>query len=118
MAETQWPAGARVARGGRGVQALASFSAYNDQRTDVPFPEIVRAPAGAGAPATFDGLELGHPLLPAATMVRNDVHLSVTTQLLVVSGSNMSGKSTLLRTVGINAVLASPARPVRAAHCA
>ena len=39
-------------------------------------------------------------------MVRNDVHLSGDIRLLVVSGSNMSGKSTLMRTTGINAVLA------------
>jgi DNA mismatch repair ATPase MutS len=46
--------------------------------------------------------------------VRNDVHLSGDTRLLVVSGSNMSGKSTLLRTVGINVVLALAGAPVRA----
>ena len=48
-------------------------------------------------------------------MVRNDVRLAGDMQLLVVSGSNMSGKSTLLRTVGINAVLALAGAPVRAA---
>ena len=48
-------------------------------------------------------------------MVRNDVRLAGDLQLLVVSGSNMSGKSTLLRTVGINAVLALAGAPVRAA---
>jgi DNA mismatch repair ATPase MutS len=47
-------------------------------------------------------------------MVRNDVELGGGTQLLVVSGSNMSGKSTLLRTVGVNAVLAFAGAPVRA----
>jgi DNA mismatch repair ATPase MutS len=67
------------------------------------------------AQALFDGMQLGHPLLPAASMVRNDVHLADGIQLLVVSGSNMSGKSTLLRTVGINAVLALAGAPVRAA---
>ena len=46
--------------------------------------------------------------------MRNDVRLGGETQLLVVSGSNMSGKSTLLRTVGINAVLALAGAPVRA----
>jgi DNA mismatch repair ATPase MutS len=65
--------------------------------------------------AVFEGQQLGHPLLPAAGMVRNDVHLTSDRQLLVVSGSNMSGKSTLLRTVGINAVLALAGAPVRAA---
>src|SRR4029079_13019177 len=50
----------------------------------------------------------------AARMVRNDVHAGDGASLLVVSGSNMSGKSTLLRTVGINAVLAFAGAPVRA----
>ena len=57
---------------------------------------------------------LGHPLIPAARMIRNDVHLGSAPHLLVVSGSNMSGKSTLLRTVGVNAVLAFAGAPVRA----
>jgi DNA mismatch repair ATPase MutS len=48
-------------------------------------------------------------------MVPNDVRLVPPTRLLVVSGSNMSGKSTLLRTVGINTVLALAGAPVRAA---
>ena len=48
-------------------------------------------------------------------MVRNDVRLGGETRLMVISGSNMSGKSTLLRTVGINAVLALAGAPVRAA---
>ena len=47
-------------------------------------------------------------------MVRNDVRLGAPTRVLIVSGSNMSGKSTLLRTVGINAVLAQMGAPVRA----
>jgi DNA mismatch repair ATPase MutS len=46
--------------------------------------------------------------------VRNDVRLDDGTRMLVVSGSNMSGKTTLLRTVGINAVLALAGAPVRA----
>jgi DNA mismatch repair ATPase MutS len=49
-------------------------------------------------------------------MVRNDIHLGSDIHLLVVSGSNMSGKSTLLRTVGINTVLALAGAPVRAAR--
>ena len=52
---------------------------------------------------------------PAARMVRNDVFLTPQTRLLIVSGSNMSGKSTLLRTVGVNVVLAMAGAPVRAA---
>jgi DNA mismatch repair ATPase MutS len=100
------------------LEALLSLSAYCYEHPDDPFPEIVveADTKHDGRPrAAFDGTSLGHPLLPAARMVRNDVRLSGDTRLLVVSGSNMSGKSTLLRTVGINAVLALSGAPVRAA---
>ena len=59
---------------------------------------------------------LAHPLIPAARVVANDVRLDDATRVLLVSGSNMSGKSTLLRTVGIAAVLAQAGAPVRATH--
>jgi hypothetical protein len=90
------------------VEALASLAAYRHEHPGDPFPDIV------DGPATFEGERLGHPLLPGARMVSNDVRLARETRLLVVSGSNMSGKSTLLRTVGVNAVLAFAGAPVRA----
>ena len=62
----------------------------------------------------FAGEGIGHPLLPADRCVRNDVALDTRLQVLIVSGSNMSGKSTLLRTVGTNTVLALAGAPVRA----
>jgi hypothetical protein len=92
-------------------EALASLSAYRFEHPDDPFPEIVTT---GDRRAHFEGVALGHPLLAAARIVRNDVALTDTTRLLVVSGSNMSGKSTLLRTVGTNAVLAFAGAPVRA----
>jgi len=95
-------------------EALTSLASYRYEHTDDPFPEIVSTEDLPHLHGLFDGTQLGHPLLPAANMVRNDVHLAGGTQLLVVSGSNMSGKSTLLRTVGINAVLALAGAPVRA----
>jgi DNA mismatch repair ATPase MutS len=64
----------------------------------------------------LDGEQLGHPLLPRAQCVRNDLLLSTNLRVLVVSGSNMSGKSTYLRTAGINEVLALAGAPVRAAR--
>ena len=95
------------------LEAYASLSAYRFEHPDDPFPEIVEL-TGATRIGLFDGRGLVHPLLPAARVVRNDVSCVAPTQLLVVSGSNMSGKSTLLRTVGINAVLALAGAPVRA----
>ena len=98
-------------------EALMSLAGYRYEHPDDPFPEIVAVstPDPPARPtAVFDGAGLGHPLLPSAAMVPNDVRLTGSTHLYVVSGSNMSGKSTLLRTVGINAVLALAGAPVRA----
>ena len=92
------------------IEALSSIAAYAYEHPEDPFPEF----APAEAEACFDGQSLGHPLLPAEKCVRNDVVLGGKSQVLLVSGSNMSGKSTYLRVVGINAVLAMMGAPVRA----
>jgi hypothetical protein len=89
-------------------EALCALAAYSFENPLDPFPEIV--PEGP----LYDGSELGHPLVPRQAMVPNDLQLSPDLRVLVVSGSNMSGKSTFLRTVGINAVLAQAGAPVRA----
>jgi len=89
-------------------EALAALSCYAYEHPHDPFPELV-----TGA-ARYEGSGLGHPLLPAAQCVRNDVRLGPDCAALVISGSNMSGKSTLLRTLGVNAVLAQAGAPVRA----
>jgi hypothetical protein len=95
-------------------EALSSLAAYSFEHPDDPLPELVEHSTHTPV-AILDGRGLGHPLLGSAQMVRNDVRLDEQTRLLVVSGSNMSGKSTLLRTVGINTVLALAGAPVRAA---
>jgi hypothetical protein len=89
-------------------EALCALAAYGYEHPADPFPEVA-----ADGPC-FDGEGLGHPLIPEARCVRNDLCLGAEVRLLVVSGSNMSGKSTLLRTVGVNAVLALAGAPVRA----
>ena len=90
------------------LEALSALAGYSFEHPADPFPEIVE-----GGPL-FDSAELGHPLIPESRSVRNDVRLDGTLRLLVVSGSNMSGKSTLLRTIGTNTVLALAGGPVRA----
>jgi len=95
-------------------ESFSSLSAYRFEHPADPFPVIVAAPSGGRAPAIFEGANLGHPLIPDSRAVRNDVRLGAEPGLLIVSGSNMSGKSTLLRTVGVNAVLAFAGAPVRA----
>lgn len=64
--------------------------------------------------STLEGEELGHPLLAPEDCVPNDVEVGPPGTFLLVTGSNMSGKSTLLRTVGMAAVLAQAGAPVPA----
>ncbi|MCC6143551.1 MAG: DNA mismatch repair protein MutS, partial [Candidatus Hydrogenedentes bacterium] len=90
------------------MEALCALAAYAYEHSDDPFPELVENEL------LFEAEEAGHPLIPAAVCVRNSLRLDAAQQALIVSGSNMSGKSTLLRTVGINAVLAQAGAPVRA----
>ncbi len=97
------------------MEALLSLASYSYEHPSDPFPQFVEGNGDAVVDsAVFDGQELGHPLIAAAKCVRNSVSLDRKTRLLMVSGSNMSGKSTFLRTVGINAVLARAGAPVRA----
>ncbi len=90
------------------MEALSSLAGYHYEHPDDVFADV------SPGPPSFDGEQLGHPLLPDESTVRNDVRLTGELRMLVVSGSNMSGKSTLLRTVGVNAVLAQAGAPVRA----
>src|SRR5580704_8672377 len=92
------------------MEALLSLAAYSYEHPADPFPEFVDAKEGVGF---FDGEELGHPLIAAEKCVRNSVRLDALTRVLLVSGSNMSGKSTFLRVVGINTVLAMAGAPIR-----
>lgn len=88
------------------LEALCALSSYAYERPGDPFPELFE-----GEPE-IEADDLGHPLLPADTCVRNPLRLGPDRRALVVSGSNMSGKSTYLRTVGINVVLAQCGAPV------
>ena len=91
------------------LEALASLATCHFGRPDDPFPELAE-----GDTPVYEAEGLAHPLLPRAAAVASDVSLGAEPQLLVVTGSNMSGKTTLLRTVGINAVLALAGGTVRA----
>jgi hypothetical protein len=92
------------------LEALSSFATYAYEHPADGFPTIVD-----GSPL-FDGQHIGHPLMTETMTVRNDVRLGGGDgpQVIVVSGSNMSGKSTLLRSIGTNVVLALAGAPVRA----
>jgi hypothetical protein len=90
-------------------EALSSIAALAFERPEWSFPELVD-----GTPALFEALTLRHPLLPLQKCVPNDVTLNAAARLLIVSGSNMSGKSTLLRSIGLNCALAWAGAPVAA----
>ena len=89
-------------------ESISSLAQYSFERPGDPFPRLIegRAYLRAGG--------IGHPLIPSSHCVRNDVNLADRTRVWLVSGSNMSGKSTLLRAVGLNVVLAMSGAPVRA----
>jgi hypothetical protein len=97
------------------LEALSSLAGYAWEHPEDPFPEVLDLdPART---AVLRGEALRHPLLAGA--VPNDVSLGGDgPRVLLVSGSNMSGKSTYLRTVGVNVVLALAGAPVRAARLA
>jgi hypothetical protein len=87
------------------VEALASLAAFAFDRPDHAWPKLASSPS-------FEAKGLGHPMIPADRRVDNDVALEGPGHGLIVTGSNMSGKSTLLRAMGINAVLALAGAPV------
>lgn len=94
------------------LEALSSLGGYAFEHPSDPFPDF------AEESPCFEARNLGHPLLPAAKAVGNDLRLGSgggAPQLLIVSGPNMAGKSTFLRAIGLNAVLAQAGAPVRAA---
>jgi DNA mismatch repair ATPase MutS len=105
------------------MEALLSLAGYSYEHPGDPFAELVEDQV-----PLFDATEAAHPLIPSAEAVGNNVTLAgagrkpqaasrqpqAASRVLIVSGSNMAGKSTLMRTVGINAVLALAGAPVRA----
>lgn len=90
-------------------EALGSLAGFAYERPFSVFPEIVER----GDPV-FEAEELVHPLIPPGEAIANNVSLGGVKPLWIVSGSNMSGKSTLLRAVGLNTVLALAGAPVTA----
>lgn len=91
-------------------EALCALAGYAHEHPDDIFPELIEGEA------RFEARDMGHPLLPDDISVRNDILLNRATRFYIVSGSNMAGKSTLLRAIGQNTVLANAGAPVRATH--
>ncbi len=89
-------------------EALASLASYAYEHPEDVYPEFVEASPH------FEAEGLSHPLLSSRDAVRNDLHFGSELRVLIISGPNMAGKSTFIRSVGINAVLAQCGAPVRA----
>jgi len=90
------------------MEALSDLASYSYEHPDDVFPEFTTE-----APC-FEAQGLAHPLMPEKTAVRNDLSLGKELRLVIISGPNMAGKSTFVRAVGVNAVLAQCGAPVRA----
>jgi len=90
------------------IEALASLAGLAHDEPDWVYPE-------SAPDKRLSARALGHPLIAAERRVRNDVSLGPEGTFLLVTGSNMSGKSTLLRTLGLNVILAQAGAPVCAA---
>ena len=86
--------------------ALAGIATTRFERPDWALPEV------SAGPVRFEAEALGHPLLPVGVRVPNDVHFAGPGTALLITGSNMSGKSTLMRSVGVAAVMAQAGAPV------
>ena len=90
--------------------ALSALAALSHDNPDWVFPDI------AESACRLEAQQLGHPLIAAERRVANDVTVGAPGSFLMVTGSNMSGKSTLLRAIGVNAMLAQAGAPVCASR--
>ena len=94
------------------LEALCSLANFAWLNPGYTFPEIV----DPGESLPFEATDLGHPLIPHQERVTNDISISEIGSILLITGSNMSGKSTFLRTLGVNLVLAFAGGPVVASR--
>ncbi|MDW7693350.1 hypothetical protein R9C00_01225 [Flammeovirgaceae bacterium SG7u.111] len=88
------------------VEALSSLGGFSYLNPHYSFPQI------SDKDYLLEFQQLGHPLIPEDQRVSNDFSLNEQGQICLITGSNMSGKSTFLRTVGVNMVLAFAGAPI------
>lgn len=91
------------------LEALQSLANFADLHPAYHFPEVQET---AGQEPLLDAVQLGHPLIPQTIRISNDFAVDAQGRVFLITGSNMAGKSTFLRTVGINLVLAFAGGPV------
>ena len=88
------------------VDALCSLGGFAFNHPDYPYPDLT------DAYFCMEGRGLGHPLIHRDRCVRNDLHIARPPHFVVITGANMAGKSTYLRAVGVNFLLACMGLPV------
>ena len=106
------------------LEALISLGEFAALHPEYTFPEVRSVQdhaekvieGNSESPAVFTARAMGHPLIPSGRKVCNDLHIRNLGELLVITGSNMAGKSTFIRTVGVNLCLAYAGGPVNAAE--
>jgi len=95
------------------IEAASALANFAYLHPTYAWPEPLKSSAEQnGTHTAICADRLGHPLLPANTRVANDVRLAGLGSIHLITGSNMSGKSTFLRTIGINLCLAQAGAPV------
>src|SRR5271155_3762748 len=90
------------------LEALSDLAGYAYEHPEDTFPEFT------GEAPCLEAEALSHPLIPRDRAISNDLNLGRELRIMIISGPNMAGKSTFVRAVGINAVLAQCGAPVRA----
>lgn len=96
------------------LEALNSLANFAYLNPDYVLPEIVPCVGQDDHNAPFRACDLGHPLIPQQQKVENDFSIDKLGEIDIITGSNMSGKSTFLRTLGVNLCLAYAGGPVNA----
>jgi hypothetical protein len=94
------------------LEAHVSLANYASLNPDYNFPEIKNISEKISS--VLDAVRIGHPLIPFEQNIKNDFTINMTGDIGIVTGSNMSGKSTFLKTIGTNFVLASAGSVVNA----
>lgn len=97
------------------LEALSSLAAFTYLNPDYVFPEFEDSASKEDKTIVFRARELGHPLIPDEQKVCNNFALNDLGEIIIITGSNMAGKSSFLRTLGVNLRLAYAGGPVNAA---
>lgn len=88
------------------LDALCSLGTFAYNHPQYTYPELTEKPF------CFLATQMGHPLMPASQCVKNDATIPSRPFFLIITGANMAGKSTYLRTIGVNYLLACVGAPV------